>query len=195
MLTLYQMAPEVFFSACYGDDWPPKAIRDLHTFTPATLSGYCRHRVKRADYPGVVPQEGHVVRGVYATGLTKANMQKLDYFEGDEYERVEVTVQILEKKGDAEVAGETKETSVYVFLLPDCLERREWDFEEFRRDKMKMWTRSRLGCDDGKGLLSSPTTLHLLTRQFQMTTGKRQTVSCRGPLSPVVWHAHWRKQA
>ncbi|KAM4056290.1 gamma-glutamyl cyclotransferase, AIG2-like domain-containing protein [Hirsutella rhossiliensis] len=142
------MAPEVFFSVCYGDDWPPKAIRDLHTFTPAILNGYCRHRVQLADYPAVVPQEGHSVRGVYATGLTDANMQKLDYFEGDEYERVKATVQLLEKKGDDQAVSETKETFVYAFLFPECLERREWDFEEFRRDKMKMWTRNRLGYDD-----------------------------------------------
>lgn len=145
MLTVKQMAPEVFFTVCYGDEWPPEAIRGLHTFEPAILNGHCRHRVHLCAYPGVVPQDGHSVRGIYATGLTDANMQRLDDFEGSEYKRVNVTVQLLGSKGNAEAVGETKETSVYIFLLPQDLEKREWDFEEFRRDNMKMWTRKRSG--------------------------------------------------
>lgn len=135
------MAPEVFFSVCYGEKMPPKAIRDLHTFTPAILRDYCRHRVQEADYPAIVAEKGHTVRGIYATGLTEANLSKLDYFEGCEYERVTVKVQSVEMNGAKEVLSEEKTASVYVFLHPDQLERSEWDFEEFRRDKMHIWSR------------------------------------------------------
>ncbi|KAL9470961.1 hypothetical protein ACSS6W_008902 [Trichoderma asperelloides] len=135
------MAPEVFFSVCYGDRQPPKAIQDLHTFTPAILDGYCRHRVQSEDYPAIIAEQGHCVRGVYATGLTEANLQKLDIFEGNEYERIDTKVRLLKREGDKEVDGEVKEASVYVFLNPDALEKREWDFEDFRQNKMKMWTR------------------------------------------------------
>jgi len=41
-------------------------------------------RVKHADYPGITPDSDHEVRGMYVTGLTSANMYKLDQFEGDE---------------------------------------------------------------------------------------------------------------
>ncbi|PFH57460.1 hypothetical protein XA68_15034 [Ophiocordyceps unilateralis] len=98
------MAPEIFFSVCYGTRRPPQPIRDLHTFTPAILDGHCRHRVQLADYPAIVPEKDHSVRGIYATGLTDANMHKLDLFEGDEYERVEVQVQLRERRGDEEIA-------------------------------------------------------------------------------------------
>ncbi|KAM0264281.1 hypothetical protein ACHAQJ_000770 [Trichoderma viride] len=135
------MAPEVFFSVCYGDREPPKAIQDLHTFTPAILDGYCRHRVRFADYPAIIAEEGHCVRGMYATGLTEANLQKLDDFEGNEYERINTKVRLLKWVGDKEVEGDLKEASVYVFLNADELEKREWDFEEFREKKMKLWTR------------------------------------------------------
>lgn len=137
------MAPEVFFSVLYGDGWPPKAIHDLHTFTPAILDGHCRHRVKLAEYPVVIRQEGHRIRGVYATGLTDANLQKLDMFEGPEYERVNVTVQLLEGGAVDVVDDDKRHTSFYVFLYPEELEKREWDFENFRRDKMKAWTCTR----------------------------------------------------
>ena len=146
------MAPEVFFSVCYGDNNPPQAIRDMHTFTPAILEDYCRHRVKYADYPGAIPEKGHKTRGIYATGLTDANMVKLDYFEGSEYERRTVKVKMLRKEGDEEVPGEEKSAQVYVFIKPQELERIEWDFEEFRRDKMKLWTRG----DWAYGTLTCP---------------------------------------
>ncbi|EHK20061.1 uncharacterized protein TRIVIDRAFT_68637 [Trichoderma virens Gv29-8] len=143
------MAPEVFFSVCYGDKQPPKAIQDLHTFTPAILDGYCRHRVQYADYPAIVAEEGHSVRGMYATGLTEANMQKLDIFEGNEYKRINTKVRLLKMEGEKEVDGEVKEASVYVFLNPNDLEKREWDYEEFRQQKMKLWTRGDWAFSEG----------------------------------------------
>ncbi|KAG6015296.1 hypothetical protein E4U54_003763 [Claviceps lovelessii] len=139
------MAPEIFFGVCYGDANPPKVIRDLHTFTPALLEGFCRHRVKSADYPGAVPEAGHQIRGVLVTGLTDANIDKLDLFEGSEYERRTVKVQELREVGNEDIPGKEVRASVYVFLKVGDLEKREWDFEEFRREKMALWTRSGLG--------------------------------------------------
>ncbi|KAG5979212.1 hypothetical protein E4U55_005413 [Claviceps digitariae] len=139
------MAPEVFFSVCYGDQNPPKVIRDLHTFRPALLEGFCRHRVKFADYPGAVPEGGHQIRGVLVTGLTDANIDKLDFFEGSDYERRTVKVRELRKVGDEDILGKEVSASVYVFLKVEDLEKREWDFEEFRREKMAIWTRRGFG--------------------------------------------------
>ncbi|KAI8657652.1 putative gamma-glutamylcyclotransferase [Fusarium keratoplasticum] len=147
------MAPEVFFSVCYGDKNPPKVIKDLHTFTPAILEGYCRHRVQFADYPGVIAEKGHTVLGIYATGLTDANVQKLDNFEGSEYTKTAVQVKLMKKDGDKTSEGERKETSVYVFNNPSHLEKVEWDFEEFRKEKMQFWTRGGWAFDAGKSLI------------------------------------------
>ncbi|KAM0561794.1 hypothetical protein ACHAPJ_002965 [Fusarium lateritium] len=142
------MAPEVFFSVCYGNRDPPQVIKDMHTFTPAILEDYCRHRVQFADYPAVVAEEGHTVLGVYATGLTDANVQKLDIFEGSEYVKETVKVKVLNKDGSAPAKEELKETSVYVFDRPEHLEKREWDFEEFRKSKMQFWTRGNWAFDE-----------------------------------------------
>ncbi|KAK5993472.1 Protein AIG2 C [Cladobotryum mycophilum] len=135
------MAPEVFYSVCYGNKNPPKVICDLHTFTPAMLDNYCRHRVRYADYPGIIAEEGHRVRGMYVTGLTSANVGKLDYFEGSEYKRIVEKVRLLEKEEDKEVEGEIKETYVYVYIRENELEKREWDFEEFRQQRLRLWVR------------------------------------------------------
>lgn len=90
------------------------------------------------------------MRGMYATGLTEANLQKLDIFEGSEYKRINAKVKLLKLEGEKEVEGDVKEASVYVFLNANDLEKREWDFEEFRQQKMQMWTRGDWAFTDGK---------------------------------------------
>ncbi|KAI0913374.1 AIG2-like family-domain-containing protein [Ustulina deusta] len=147
------MAPEVFFTVCYRFSTDNVSLlKSLHQFQPAILHGHCRRRVKFADYPGITPDSGHEVRGMYVTGLTDANMYHLDQFEGSEYERKTVKACLLSKvgddKGNGNVEGEEVECEVYVFNDPTQLEDREWDFEEFRTQKMKKWTREDYGFDD-----------------------------------------------
>ncbi|KAK3403097.1 AIG2-like family-domain-containing protein [Sordaria brevicollis] len=139
------MVPEVFYTVCYNSKTVPDVIARQHVFTPAILHGYCRHRVKQADYPGITEDTEHSVFGMLAEGLTKANLDKLDYFEGAEYERRTVKVNVLDKVGDVtgegNVEGEEKEVQVYVFLPTQHLEEKEWDLEEFKREKLRLWTR------------------------------------------------------
>ncbi|KAL2179024.1 AIG2-like family-domain-containing protein [Thermothelomyces heterothallicus CBS 202.75] len=141
-----QMLPEVFYSVCYGSKNVPEAIAKQHTFQPAILHGYCRRRVRYADYPGIVEDKDHDVFGTFATGLTGANMAKLDYFEGSQYVRKTVTVRLLDKlgnlKGEGNVEGAEREAQVYVFQNKQDLEEKEWDLEEFRREKLRFWTRA-----------------------------------------------------
>ncbi|KAK6952306.1 hypothetical protein Daesc_006841 [Daldinia eschscholtzii] len=147
------MAPEVFFTVCYRFSTDNVSLlKSLHDFKPAILHGYCRRRVQFADYPGITPDPDHEVRGMYVTGLTDANMHHLDTFEGSEYDRKTVKVRVLSKVGDdkgrGNVEGEEVECEVYVFKNPNHLEDREWDFEEFRTQKMKKWTREDYGFDN-----------------------------------------------
>lgn len=131
------MAPEVFYTVCY-QSWPPPAgATDAHVFSPAVLSGYCRHRVRYADYPGIVADEstGATVRGIVVSGLTATHVARLDHFEGSEYDRVPLQVHVDGK--DIPVVA-----NVYVYKIPSQLERREWDFDEFRNERMRLWTRA-----------------------------------------------------
>ncbi|KAJ7227221.1 hypothetical protein GGX14DRAFT_348174 [Mycena pura] len=66
---------------------------------PAVLLEFTRHRIKGADYPGIVPyatglrvlfddeldRKACSVRGTMVTGLTASDIALLDTFEGDEY--------------------------------------------------------------------------------------------------------------
>jgi hypothetical protein len=59
----------------------------------AWLHGHARHPVMGQDYPGLVPHSGApALQGVLYWGLTPQELQRLDTFEGPEYERVSVMV-------------------------------------------------------------------------------------------------------
>ncbi|KAL2074251.1 hypothetical protein VTL71DRAFT_8029 [Oculimacula yallundae] len=137
------MAREIMYRCIYGEKklTPVTALLAANiTRTPAILHNHCRHKVLEDDYPGVIPEEGHSVRGLYVTGLTDGDIWRLDHFEGDEYTRTKVSVKLLEQDGDKEVEGEEKETETYIFSGSDSrLEKVEWDYEEFRREKMWRW--------------------------------------------------------
>lgn len=141
------MEPQVFFSVCYDDKNPPAHIRERHTFSPAILHGYCRRRIQHADYPGMVEDPEHTVRGTVVSGITKVNLDRLDHFEGSPYDRRVVRPRLLLKAGDeatgeGNVEGEQIVTESYIYLNTHDLEDKEWDFAEFKRDKMQKWTRA-----------------------------------------------------
>lgn len=46
------------------------------------------------------------------------------------------------EQGEGNVEGEQVATDSYIFLAKEDLETREWDFAEFKRDKLKLWTRA-----------------------------------------------------
>ena len=140
------MAPEVFFTVVQGTAQPPGIIQQLYSFRPALLRDFCRHRVRYADYPAIVPQSGESVRGVLVTGLTDANFAKLDHFEGSEYRKENVTVAVLDERGDergegCEKVGQETGAVVYVFKDEAGVEKGEWDFEHFRKERLHFWSR------------------------------------------------------
>jgi len=80
------------------------------------------------------------VRGTYVTGLTDENVRSLDWFEGEQYERVKVRVVLLKDGVEGGVGEEVKEAETYVFTAGDeALEKKEWDYEVFRREKLGNW--------------------------------------------------------
>ena len=106
-----------------------------------------RHRVSDCDYPAVIPSSkpDASVRGTYVHGLTAEDQWRLDLFEGDQYNRVKIRPYLLDEDGK-EVS--LVETETYVWKDPAVdLEEGEWDFEEFRKEKMGRW----IGEDDEYG--------------------------------------------
>ncbi|KAL9613275.1 MAG: hypothetical protein Q9167_002184 [Letrouitia subvulpina] len=138
------MAPPVLHRVCYGSSTPTAFQKSLLQFQPAILHGYCRRRVLGCDYPAIVPSADDTVRGTYVRGLTDGDIWRLDVFEGSEYDRRKVRINILDvagnENGEGNVEGVERETETYVWIADkEELEEREWDFAEFRRDKMQNW--------------------------------------------------------
>jgi hypothetical protein len=141
------MARQVLYRVIYGTSRisphdPRMAVLAARaaklTIQPAILPDYCRHRVRNADYPGIIPQGGESVRGTYVTGLTDVDMYRLDFFEGSEYRRDKVQVVLIEEGKDSTAEDAKKvDTETYVYVEGnDRLEMGEWDFDDFVKNKM-----------------------------------------------------------
>lgn len=139
-----QMEPQVLYRVCYGSSTPSSFQKSLLTIRPAILHAHCRRRVLDRDYPAIIPSPHDSVRGTYVQGLTDGDIFRLDIFEGDEYERRKVKIRLLDVAGndggEGNVEGEEVEVATYIWVAgEDELEDGEWDFGEFRREKMQRW--------------------------------------------------------
>ncbi|KIV86458.1 hypothetical protein PV11_02069 [Exophiala sideris] len=140
------MAPGVLHRVIYGTHDPEPWQKNSLTVRPAMLQSYRRHRVRNADYPAIIPHAESCVRGSVVTCLTEGDLYRLDIFEGYQYSRQKVKVQVLKDVGldqaaedKTEVVEEVEAESYIWEDGEDTLEPIEWDFEEFKRDKMKAW--------------------------------------------------------
>ncbi|RHZ54682.1 gamma-glutamylcyclotransferase family protein [Aspergillus thermomutatus] len=98
------MAPEILHRVIHGRPEPEPWQKAMLSFKPAILHGYRRHRVRGADYPGIVPcpsngsteESGNAaVLGTVVSGLTDGDVHRLDIFEGSEYVKERVRVRVL----------------------------------------------------------------------------------------------------
>jgi hypothetical protein len=180
------MAPQILHRVIHGQSEPEPWQKDLLTIKPAILHGYRRHRVRGADYPGIIPVTAKTggddstqgttsetnnnnnnstsVLGTLVTGLTDGDIYRLDTFEGSDYEKRKVKVRILqsvtsdparqEERSIQDVLDEARtqladegeeevEAMTYVWISGEAyLEDKEWDFETFKREKMRWWVDS-----------------------------------------------------
>jgi gamma-glutamylcyclotransferase (GGCT)/AIG2-like uncharacterized protein YtfP len=95
---------------------------------PASLAGHRRHPVRGQDYPGLRAAPGGLVAGRLYRDVDEVAWARLDVFEGDEYERVDVVVALAD--------GSALPAQAYRFrmefsgrLLPG-----DWDAEAFDRE-------------------------------------------------------------
>lgn len=139
------MAPQVLYRVCYGSPTPSAMQKSRLTIRPAVLHSYCRHKVQDCDYPAMIPSTDSSVRGTFVQGLADADMWRLDIFEGSQYTREKVRVRLLQKTGNEEGHGnvEREEVDAETYIWAEdleYLEEGEWDFGEFRREKLQRWS-------------------------------------------------------
>lgn len=133
------MAPQVLHRVIFGTTTPTPVQISRLSIKPALPSHYMRHKVSECDYPAIIPssEPGACVRGTFVSGLAAGDQWRLDLFEGHQYSRVKVRPHLLDEDG-RELEDVDAETYVWVDEEV-ALEEGEWDFEEFRREKMSRW--------------------------------------------------------
>jgi len=91
----------------------------------ARLSGFLRRKVAHEVYPAILPAEGQSVPGRLWLEISDAILERLDRYEGEQYERWDV---IVETTTGGCVAAQT-----YVLVAEHRheLSKEAWDFTEF----------------------------------------------------------------
>ena len=111
----------------YGSLMSPDILEMvIHRFQvgePAVLSNYRRAMIAGERYPGMIPQANSEVEGCLYQGISLADLQKLDVFEGEMYERVLVEVH------------QRHPINAYSYILSDrcahLLTDEEWSYDHF----------------------------------------------------------------
>lgn len=134
------MARHVFTygSLMFAPVWQ-RIVRSRPASRPARLSGFERLSVRDETYPAIVERSGASVEGVLYLEVADDDLQRLDAFEGSDYERRTLAVRILEG-GAGHVPAET-----YVWRDPVRLHARPWDAQGFERDAMTSFLHDHFG--------------------------------------------------
>ena len=96
---------------------------------PALLAGYARYRVRGKPYPAVVSEASGNVAGLLYSGIGAAELALLDSYEGELYERRDVSVRV---GGDARPAVVYVLGEQYRLLLSSDA----WELGEFEREHL-----------------------------------------------------------
>ncbi|WP_440904158.1 gamma-glutamylcyclotransferase family protein [Catenovulum sp. SX2] len=78
-------------SLMYEPVWQ-KLVRGHYKKVPAQLDKFKRVKVKQASYPVIIEDADHSVNGMVYFDVTPEDVQLLDIFEGDYYQRTSLTV-------------------------------------------------------------------------------------------------------
>lgn len=136
------MAPQMLHRVIHGSPDPEPWQKALIRFQPALLHGYRRHRVRGADYPGIIPEtetetnsksefkspdsvpgstSETAVLGVLISGLTEGDIYRLDQYEGSEYVKETVKVRTLRAVAQEGVKEEAESNCASERQLQDML--------------------------------------------------------------------------
>lgn len=135
------MAEAVFSRVVFGST-ALESNQDVY-YTDGTLKDHKRYMLKDRDYPGVMACAGAEVQGKLVHNVDKLAMIKLDHFEGDEYERQQVTV--------TSDKGEQVQAYIYLWLDKSLVIDKEWNYDDFVKVKMHKWIAEELAEQDGLG--------------------------------------------
>ena len=113
-----------------------KVVGKDFSSSPAILRGWKRCQVQGESYPAIIPVAEQAVSGVLWLGLCEKEFLLLDAFEGKEYRRVSVLV--------TDTEGASVDAQTYGWGKQGGLVDKPWDFEWFKTEGIKSFSRSYL---------------------------------------------------
>jgi gamma-glutamylcyclotransferase (GGCT)/AIG2-like uncharacterized protein YtfP len=126
----------------FKEVWSLVVRRDYQSQS-GTLSGFIRKSVRGAEYPVIYPAPGVLpLQGVVYFDVTAADIDLLDAFEGDYYDRQHHKIVLPDQR--------IVEAEVYVLKdqYHDIATEKEWDPSYFRQQGMKKFVKSYGGFPD-----------------------------------------------
>lgn len=116
-------------SLMFAEVWRPLVTGRYASMT-VWLADFARQGVRGATYPGIVAAPGAQTRGRLYLDVAPADLASLDAFEGDEYRRQTVAVELRCEAGPRA----TLEAQAYVLADPRRLDGSPWDVDRFARE-------------------------------------------------------------
>jgi gamma-glutamylcyclotransferase (GGCT)/AIG2-like uncharacterized protein YtfP len=102
-----------------------------YSFDSAVLKGYARKKVTGKNYPGLTEQNGSTVEGQIYYNISEEDLIKLDEYEGEEYQRIKVSV----------LSGSGKNVVCFTYLFKrewfDKLTKNDWSANEIFNRKIR----------------------------------------------------------
>jgi gamma-glutamylcyclotransferase (GGCT)/AIG2-like uncharacterized protein YtfP len=111
----------------------------------AILKGYARFRVKGESYPGITPETGAITEGIIYFDVDEWSLERLDTFEGDLYQRIQILAETKEK--------EILSADAYVIKpkFRSYLSSLEWNIKEFAQKHLKTFLETYTGFQKNYG--------------------------------------------
>ena len=133
--------PSTFRLFAYGTLQLPDVLQAVtgqrRAGTPALLTGFRRFRVPGKPYPAIVADPTGTVPGLLIEGVSATELERLDYYEGELYERLELPV----KTDTAEVLALSYVLGPAHLAL---VAQEPWDLQAFEREHLASYL-ARLG--------------------------------------------------
>lgn len=100
---------------------------------PASLDNYTRYSINRRVYPGIVQRDHGCVNGLVYFDLNECAIQRLDYFEGDEYLRKQVMPVLI--------TGESLYADAYIISSQHqgIVNHNKWDEDVFKQTHLSAY--------------------------------------------------------
>ncbi len=124
--------PDIFV---YGTLKSPEIVKKLtgklFKTSPAVLKGYKRYCVKECDYPAVIQQNDAETIGLVLENIDDLSLDIISFYEGDEYEKMQLTVNMN---------GKSTDVLTFVWVNGnELLDKKKWNLQKFEKTSLQYY--------------------------------------------------------